>query len=176
MFTKNWYEVVAGSIAAQDVTCKGMTGSDISYPAGAGYALKLGYESTSDSGYYPMRKNVLTDLSTKYCGVVFGTGNTPPTLDDYKLGGDLITTISAAVVTTKSADETGCEVTTVYTLNNYGSAYITIGEVATVVTYAKAGEENKIMIERTVLDSPVTITAGGVGQVTYTTKLITPAA
>lgn len=104
-------------------------------------------------------------------GVVFGTSDEAPTYNDYFLKGDIITTISGSGVVTLSEDENGCEWSVVHTLTNTGESDITIKEVGYIASYSKYA-----MIERTVLDSPLTIPADGVGQVTYTIRMNYPTA
>lgn len=110
-------------------------------------------------------------------GVLFGTGNTVATSDDYKLSGDVITGLSSANVTYTSEavyDDNGVTLTTVYTISNTTGADLTIGEVGLVANFSTkvgqvyAAKFYTLLYERTALDSPVTIPADGVGQVTYT--------
>lgn len=111
-------------------------------------------------------------------GVWFGTGNTPPTFDDYKLSGTQVLGLAATKVLTLDEDDEGGGITGTYTLINNNASEVTISEVglfAPIFTSA-----NKIdtyqMWERTVLDNPVTIPAGGVGKVTYTVRANWPTA
>lgn len=121
-----------------------------------GYMLSFRYLGT-------VSKSVTTS------GVVFGMSDEAPTYNDYFLKGDIITTISGSGVVTLSEDENGCEWSVVHTLVNTGENDITIKEVGYIGGYSKYA-----MLERTVLDSPVTIPPGGVGQVTYTIRMNYP--
>ena len=113
-------------------------------------------------------------------GVVFGTGTSAPTEDDYSLSGNLIAGLSTNNVTTTSSfdvDVDGCTYTCVYTISNTTGSDITIGEIG-ICSYMNGkfavSTSNRyipVLIERTVLDSPVSIPAGGVGQVTYTIRI-----
>ena len=69
-----------------------------------------------------------------------------------------------------------------FTLTNTGSEDFTISELG-LVTYAYITNtngycyENNFLLERTVLENPITIPAnGGVGQVTYTIRMDYPVA
>ena len=110
-------------------------------------------------------KNPRTWGKTDYMsmgGVMFGDGNTPPTVDDFQLSGDHFTTYSSSVTHTYDPDAN--EATVTYTLTNTGSTDFTIREVGGICT------SSAILAFREVLDSPVTIVAGGIGQVTIKIK------
>lgn len=104
-------------------------------------------------------------------GALFGTGNTPPTMNDYWLSGTAITTLSGTVAFNASFDNGKATTTATYTLTNTGDSDVTISEVGLVGNlYGGTGNTSAswaAMFERTVLDTPVTIPAGGIGQVTY---------
>lgn len=115
--------------------------------------------------------------SMLFAGVYFGTGTTPPTMDDYKLAGDVFTTHSTVASVTTVHEDTLSTVTALYNVCNTGTADVTIGEIGLVSTiYQGSSGLGYMMIERTVLDEPVTIPAGGVGQVTYTIRMNYPTA
>jgi hypothetical protein len=143
----------------------------------AGQALGIGtpYSSSNFRGasLYEVNPN------HPYTGVVFGTGDTPPTLDDYCLAGSLVSGYSCDKEITKELTDESAKVTAVYTITNTSGEAITIREVGLIGqatgTSANNGDYNGL-IERTVLDEPVTIPAGGTGKVTYTLKLAFPVA
>lgn len=127
----------------------------------------LGFGNTSTSNYYSATMRVVRTSVGSYGGVIFGTGTAQPTIDDYKLSGNIISTIVASVSYTRTVTEDSTVFQCVYTLTNTGTEEITIGEIG-LIGGSGSYESNKMLVERTVLDSPVTIPAGGVGQVTYT--------
>ena len=111
-----------------------------------------------------------------YVGVMFGTGNTKPSSDDYWLSGERVSGLSSKNVTytvNRSNDEAGSHYEIIYTISNTTDADITIGEIALIdALYRKISSSSSqywdnYMMERTSLDSPVTIPSAGVGQVTY---------
>jgi len=188
MFTKNYsgllyYLLVAQSSIytthAQDVVCANGTDLSTQY-AGKGslYATGCTFNSLMKKiAAYHATSNA-TSYSKTPPGVVFGTGNTPPTVDDYTLSGSFISGLSTSNVTvaeTTSKNDDGSMVFTyVYTINNSTGADITIGEIG-IQTYANSSSYYiNVLVERTVLDTPVTIAAGGVGQVTYTIRMNYP--
>lgn len=176
MFTKNWYSVLMNTMMN----------------TGKLDVVKLSGESTG-SYYYD---NVITGLLSRsfHCvtptlykvltttsddgGVIFGTGTTPATVDDYNLSGDFISTLTASVaISTTGDNNSGAVITAVYTLTNTGTSDVTIGEMGLISNSNSTGYANsdsKVLYEHTVLDTPVTIPAGGIGQVTYTIKFNYP--
>ena len=151
------------------------------------YLKPLDWDGQSKPKYYPYQtsvsiqsaiNSVKTNLVKYTQGVLFGTGDTPASLDDYKLAGDIIQNIAASISKTYSYSEAQPSLKAVYTITNNNAAAITIKEVALNVryTYNSNGSVSGCVIDRTVLDTPVTIPAGGVGQVEYTITLNLPTA
>lgn len=108
-----------------------------------------------------------SSLSDEHC-VAFGDGSTPVSADDFQLSGNNFTTYSGAYACVANADCT--EATWTYTLTNTGSSEFTVREIG-LYTSSSTSVLYSCLIMREVLDSPVTIPAGGVGQVTLTIKL-----
>lgn len=129
----------------------------------------------SDYAYFASITRMSTAIGNSYPGIIIGTGDTAPTIDDYCLSGDLISTFASSVTTSFAADENGSTLTALCTITNSGSKSFTIREVG---LYGKANGSSvatdACLIERTVLDAPLTIEPGGVGQLTYTIKLNYP--
>lgn len=119
-------------------------------------------------------------------GVVFGDGDTPVTINDYALSGNILSGFAWSNSTNKVFDETGFTINSLFTITNNNSDSITIKEVAlygylsqtysSITATSTDSYSQRFMIERTVLDAPVTIPAGGVGQVTYTIRVNYPTA
>ena len=116
--------------------------------------------------------NGLTSQTTAG-GIAFGTGDTPPTLNDYWLSGDLITTVGivAVTITTKIVDGVYTFVNAI-TVNNSGSETIVINEMAMIpFAYYSGSSQAPAMVDRTVLDTPLTLAPGEQGVITYTFNL-----
>lgn len=143
--------------------------------------------------YAPCALRVMTSLlkvhannsapnATTGSGIVFGNGTKEVSFDDYALSGDIFTTFTATSAYTFSNDADGLTVTTTVTLTNTGESDFTVAEVGLYgwqTAYAgnsSATSVCRFMVERTVLDTPVTIPAGGIGQVTYTIRMNYPTA
>lgn len=119
------------------------------------------------------------------CQTIFGTGNASPTVNDYKLSGEVIKGLSSSNVTTTKVFERVNGVNrliTTYTISNTLGKDITIGEIgimSSIVVYYLIQSMNNggsscrlpILLERTALDEPITIPAGGIGRVTYTLEM-----
>ena len=112
-------------------------------------------------------------------GLCFGTGNTPATIDDTTLSGDFIapSNYTWSYTVTHNNDVKGAtEFEAIYTITNTSGNDMTIGEVALccyVSGRLSSGGSLKycpFVIERTAFETPITIPAGGVGQVTYTLR------
>ena len=174
MFTKNWYILQSLHMLAdskQQLT-------DLK---------PLDWNGQNKIKYYPYNtsisiqsalNSVKTNLATYSSGVLFGTGDTPASLDDYKLAGDVIQNIDASIHRTYSYSEAQPSLKAVYTITNNNETAITIKEVALnrEFNYTSSGSSIGCVIDRTVLDTPVTIPAGGVGQVEYTITFNLPTA
>ena len=125
----------------------------------------------------------ITQVRTDYggSGVVFGDGNTPPTLSDFCLDGNIVSRLAVSATRTAICTDEGVETSVLYTITNNNTKAVTIGEVGYVgyASYYKDGSSSSssacnLLIERTALDTPLTIEPGGVGQLTYTIKFNYP--
>lgn len=118
-------------------------------------------------------KTVSTSTNDKNV-VAFGTGSTPPSVDDYWLSGDLITGISiVAQGITRANTEGGVGFTNKLTVENTGSDTIVINEMAIIARcyYNASSYDGPAMVDRTVLDTPLTLAPGEQGTIDYTFNL-----
>ena len=179
MFTNNWYKTLASAITKNNaknfVNINGVeTGL---HSRNSIYNISFGNSTGASENAYIGR---LVQTYNGYGGVRLGTGDTPATVNDYKLSGDLITgyNFTAKIETQNSAESD--KITATYTITNTSSSEITIKEVGIVAKMADTTSTAQIqhmgLLERTVLDTPVTIPAGGIGQVVYTITFNYPTA
>lgn len=110
-------------------------------------------------------------------GVIFGSGTKPVTEQDYKMEGVIATEYSSTETITTTLDS----VTHTYSITNTGTSDMVIGEIGLFKTIEQrnVSASNKhyysdVLMERTVLDTPVTIPAGGMAQITYTIQMNYP--
>ena len=172
MFTRNWYSVLAKEISNGDVPYTVYTGT--TYTGKPATRLNI-YENSSVYAYTPTMCQ-LRKKTTDYGGVVLGDGTTPPTIDDYKLSGNVISGFTYTKALTITNDESGVTLSCLFTITNTSDIGFTIGELGLLASVASGSytEATKILLERTVLDTPVSIPAGGIGQVTYTIRINHP--
>lgn len=117
-------------------------------------------------------------------GTIFGNGTGTPSIEDTKLFGDHLTALTSSNVTvsiTYEANDNDSKqsLTAVYTITNTTAKDLTISEMGlTYEVYCKLSNSYEyayaFLLEHAVLDAPVTIPVGGVGQVTYTIEMDYP--
>ena len=179
MFTRNWYKTLASAITRNSAkNFVNVNGEEKGlYSGNSKGNISLGSDTGSSETAYIGR---LVQTYNGYGGVRLGTGDTPATVNDYKLSGNLITGYNFTVkIETQNSAESD-KITATYTITNTSSSEITIKEVGIVAkmgnTTSTAQIQHMGLLERTVLDTPVTIPAGGVGQVVYTITFNYPTA
>lgn len=176
MFTKNWYILQSLNMLADEKQAETHL-RGINWDGTSQYFYYYPYKRIID--VYSALNSAKTDLTSTSYGVLFGTGNTPVSLDDYTLAGDVIQNIGVLINRTYSYSAAQQVLKAVYTITNNNAEEIVIREVAlTVPFYYDSGASNLsvCVIDRTVLDTPVTIPAGGIGQVEYTITFNLPTA
>lgn len=176
MFTINYYKGIQKIHNPAGVTkYKGLTGVEQTH---GGYSdwMNLGGAISATTARQAYIKNLQTTFSSNG-GVVLGTGTTQPTLNDYCLSGELITGYTYNSTVSNSVDDEGQSITATYTITNSSDENFTIGEIGIIASFTKnAAAAEKALLERTVLDKPLAIPAGGVGVITYTIRLNYPTA
>ena len=174
MFVKNFYMKLA-----VDLTQKNQETGIHPHGFGSNYSDVTDYYIGYSYAYTGFDVNYITSSGLS-SGVLFGDGDTPVTVDDYNIKGNRITnlTVSSNSVVNYS-DSNKATMTVNYTVTNNNATDVTIKEIAMFKMTQKSGSNNTafyLMLDRTVLDSPVTIEAGGIGQVTYTIDMNYPTA
>lgn len=178
MFTKNWYKLIAancfGGESAKSwdiITFAGTTSTSTT----TGWN-KVDIAWQSGSGYPYLRRIVLNTSGKSQGGVVIGSGRMQPTLNDYKLESIILSdSLTASSTLTRIKNNGYVTQTALITITNGGTSDVTIGEIGLLMnTSTSTADSACVLLERTVLDTPVTIPAGGVGQVTYTVQFNYP--
>ena len=120
-------------------------------------------------------------VTTSGAGIWVGSGNTPATKGDYALENRITSGLSKVGNTTVNVDEDNGNpyIRMDFILENTSGADITIKEVGYVQTLrysasksGAASTSSTFLIDRTVLESPVTIPAGGTGTIRYILKTV----
>lgn len=185
MFTKNYWNILSSFAlgGGPDKTLIRTNGTE--YSLEGKHAIATPFGGTAST--------ILTKYNSSTGGVIFGDGTTPPTPDDYKLSGNIITGISGSRTRQSSVDELGDNNIFTFTLTNSNSTDITIREVgflygtslesrylssdsSTSLTQTTLNVLMPLLVNRIVLDEPITISAGGVGQVTVNLRFNYPTA
>ena len=179
MFVSNYYKIMAMNFSGANLsngTTQSGTTSGI-YKTSSYWGDVFDIKNTG----YGLRFELMTSITSSLAGVAFGTGTTPVTFNDYKLSGNYISGLTASISKSSGSDEDGAWKTALYTITNSNDYDVTIGEVGSFIvccssTSTQSSSRYSALVERTVLSSPVTIPAGGVGQVTYTLRFNYPTA
>lgn len=178
MILKNYFKLLAVSMNNTTSNCPftivDMSGNEKTIQKPSNY-----YSNYLDAiGFIALSKQAST--SNEKNSVIFGDGDVPVTIDDYKLSGNRITGISSTVNWSLLEDTDGMLISATFTITNNNESEITIKEVgclgAWIGTHTSWNYASACLIERTVLDSPITIEPGGVGQLTYTIRMNYPTA
>lgn len=170
MLTKNFYNIILERFMFKTlenaiVTSDG-TVCDIYWNSS-----NLGYERLFQN-MYQARKDANGE------GVIFGTGTTPATPDDYNLESIITDGFSCAqgdVSITRNADCMGVVVT--HGITNTGSEPLSISEVGTLGKVFKGTSTSNmavVLLDHTVLEEPIVINPGDSKQVTYTIRMNYP--
>ena len=104
----------------------------------------------------------VSGATSSYAGVYFGTGTTPPTRADFNLEGLLTSGLSVSSGNRLYvADGSNYAYRCTYTLTNTTESDITIREIGLFApVFAASAKCYTTLMERTVLDEPITITPG----------------
>ena len=161
MLTKNFYSFIRA--AFQKVSAE--------FTTTGGTAKQSEFISTPSPPFEVMNK---WTAKTGATGVSFGTGTTPATASDYWLE-SILTSSQISVVTPSAVSfsrlDTYDEYSVTFGVTNITSNDITISEVGlTAMPASSGGSMCYVLVDRTVLDTPVTIPAGQSKQITYTIR------
>ena len=118
--------------------------------------------------------------SSAYAGIWIGSGTTPPTADDYSLEERITSNASGtATISGDYIDSDGNPtLKMVVTITNTGSDSITISEIGffqsinAATSVSASGSDAVFMLDRTLLNTPVSIPAGESAAITYTLKTV----
>lgn len=167
MKLKNWYICKAAKRSSSDgvaLVVKSLDNTSVtlqgSGSSGVTQVTRLAQISTS--AYYP--------ATNGGCNVICGSGNTAPTIDDYCLETPF-KTLGVVSSVYKQLVENDVIIGTSYikTLTNNTGAEITINEVGVVTTNSSStvNDSTSILVERTVLESPITVPDGATFTITF---------
>ena len=166
MLTKNFYSFMGSALSGSSTSARFILVD------GSGYTAPI---TTSDSP--PFSAMNIWSYSVEKKGVSFGTGTTPATASDYVLESILDNTkinVSVPSAVSYSRGDTYDEYSVTFGVTNKTAEAITISEIGlTAMPYkgsSSSGTTNYALVDRTVLDAPITIPAGQSKQITYTIR------
>lgn len=116
---------------------------------------------------YCANNNTFTPYATG--GVILGDGNTAPTVNDYRLSGNMLTTFSASISISRTTLADQFYGTATYTITNTGADTLNIREIAASIP--SVATDKRILLTRDVLPSPVIIEPGETGILAYKIKI-----
>lgn len=133
------------------------------------------------SSSFPYSTSKAVQINTlKSSGIHIGTGQTPATEEDYFLESKITSGVQAGTVTTRGGvDENGNPyIELSFMLSNATGADIVVREIGYVQgaalanTIGGSSANDNILLDRTVLSTPVTVPAGGEAVIRYTLKTV----
>ena len=143
-----------------------------------------GKDYNGDDYYFCVRASALSTgllssaVSANSNGVAFGSGTTPATEDDYTIENQILgltASVSNDNYMSFNSETDSWDITYQYTVNNPGETDVTISEMCRFTTTAKnttkgssGSGTTSVLLERIVLDDPVTIPAGEASVINYT--------
>lgn len=185
MINKNWYTALAFFMAYNS----SYTAADFAFTDYSGLSRPMYYKNSSTYGNPPqclMPMSYLANYFTPNTGsnyfqeqkVLLGDGDAEPTIHDYCLSGEMITTVNCVSKQHATTVQNGkYTLTNTFTIQNTGTEPITIREVAWGNRqFYTSSDTTNLIYDRTVLDEPVTIPAGELGVVVYKLELTIPTA
>ena len=135
-----------------------------------GNEVTIGTPSGSQPGLYSCL-NSYYEKPNYYSHFSFGDGDITPTKEDFNLSGNFITGLTVS----KTLESTESSWILKATITNNNADSVVIKEIG-LFGLVNSGYVSSCLMDRTVLDTPVTIPAGGIGQVVYTITFNYPTA
>ena len=134
------------------------------------------------SKFYNFPRTIANNISFAYTtdGVLLGSGSTAPTAEDYKMDALITSGLSASTPTLNyEINDGNPQVALFYTLTNTTSSDIVIREVGYLQKFSTSTTLNgtdsataSLLLDRTLLDTPLTVPANGVAILKYQMKTI----
>lgn len=143
-----------------------------------GVTYYVGPTSPGNNSAFPYTGTWALQTNANNAGFCVGSGTTAADEDDYDLESQITSGISASVVVNPGLDESDNPyVAYDLTITNTGSESITIGEIGfkqslytTTAADGTSFSNRTFLLDRTVLDTSVTIPAGSYAVIRYTLK------
>lgn len=174
MILKNYYNmltafITGGETKIWELRDDGSTGK-FPYYGKKQYASGVDYNSL-----YTSMDKITTAFKT--AGICFGDGTAQPDINDITLSGNIILTLTGTATVTQNTDDNGTSVTSTIVLKNTGSKAVTLSEVGLIIrAYRSSGAAYNVwlLVDRTLLETPVTIPSNETRTINYTISIARP--
>lgn len=157
MWLRNFHNLIATMLMYHNATSSGLT---LRNTSGSRYYFLTSTTAAFVNSNIAPGFNANTNSANSQCYVIFGTGTTAPTYDDYKLESQWTTNLSRVATTggppyqiDADANSWGCDYET--TISNAGSASVTVTEWG--ILSAQGSATQLFLLFRALLDTPVTL-------------------
>ena len=178
MITKWFKSYLASMISSIGVS----TPTPVQIKKTSGDMVYIGFLSGSSAGnVFPFTAYSDVGYSIGARGIWLGSGTTTPTEEDYNMPNQITSGISCSTSKTNGVDENGNAFSKyILTVTNTSGSAKTISEIAFAQGIPAAPSPTGsvswecVMLDHTLLDSPVTIAAGDVAVIEYTLKCALP--
>ena len=159
MLTKNFYALMR--------TALGKTSSDVISTSNTTATTTM----SSNSSWYGVFGGMCIYNSTSGSQyVLFGNGTTPATVNDYKLESPISSGITVANPSSTTNEQTDDYILWTVTFGVKASVETTISEIGLISRAYMPSGYTEVLVDRTVLETPITIPAGQSKQITYTIR------
>ena len=157
MLTKNFYALMRIAIGKISSTVNSLdnTPSTVDY---------------NSSNWFGILGNMNYYTTNGYQYVRFGNGTTPATVNDYKLESMIASGIEVANPNTVTTEQTDSYISWTVTFGVSAPVETTISEIGLIAKAYRSNWPIDTLVDRTDLDTPITIPAGQSKQITYTIR------
>lgn len=167
MLTKNAYALMFGLMnKASSVSMTSIDGTTYT-------SVDLTFNRYANSDYntdafaYVMPNKVIESIINSQ-GLYFGTGDTAPSVNDYKLSGEIIKNLkNDRTRISMNQDDGYTELQVTVTVQNNNENSVTIKEIGLFGYLSTSAINRPYLMDRIVLATPITIPAGGTKSITY---------
>lgn len=160
MLTKNFYALMRIAL--------GKIKSEMIIDANTMQTVEFPSTGSSWYGVFPSMCKYKNTSTHQY--VEFGNGTTPATVNDYKLESEITTGISVSSQDVTTTEQTDSYILWTATFGVKASVETTISEIGLFSHVYTTSGNLTALVDRTVLDTPITIPAGQSKQITYTIR------
>lgn len=130
---------------------KGTQGQDVSISSGTN--ISRNNYTVTDTTVYNGSSDGFSSNNAYFCGV-YGTGDTPPTIDDYQLSGSFIGNLNS---TNGKINVNANGITFSHSITNTGDTSVTIKEIALCIGWIYSSSAACVMLTRDVLAEPIVL-------------------